>query len=296
MIVLNLILYYLVIIPLSLLPMPVLYLISDGVYVLVYHGFGYRKKVVLQNIRNSFPEKSAEEHIKISKQFYRYFCDVILETLKTFTISEKELAKRVICRDPSAIDKYYDRKQSVIIAAGHYNNTQLFACGIDRLVKHKVGGLYQPLTNKFFEEKMRKVRGKYGLTMVPVKEVKIFFDDNTNELIAPAFAIDQSPSNPNKAYWTTFLNQDSGVLFGTEKYAKEYNFPVVYCRMNMVKRGHYSLDFMDVIEKPRETAYGEITEKVTRLLEKDIRVEPQYWLWTHRRWKHKKPAEVNNQL
>ncbi|MFY9307463.1 MAG: lysophospholipid acyltransferase family protein [Bacteroidia bacterium] len=296
MIVLNLILYYLVIIPLSLLPMPILYLISDGVYVLVYHGFGYRKKVVLQNIRNSFPEKTTEEHIKISKQFYRYFCDVILETLKTFTISERELAKRVVCHDPGVIDKYFDRGQSVIIAAGHYNNTQMFAVGIDRLLKHKVGGIYQPLTNKFFEEKMRKVRGKYGLTMVPTKKVKEFFDDNTNELIAPAFAIDQSPSNPNKAYWTTFLNQDSGVLFGTEKYAKDYNFPVVYCRMNLVKRGHYSLDFMDVVEKPRETAYGEITEKVTRLLEKDIRAVPQYWLWTHRRWKHKKPAVVNEQL
>ena len=290
--VFNILLYYLVIIPVSSLPFPILYKLSDGLYFLFYYVLGYRKKIVLQNIRNSFPDKSEKECIEICKKFYKHFCDIVVESLKTFTISEKEVLKRVVCNNPEFINKYYDRKQSVIIAAGHYNNQELFAVVIDMLIKHKAGGIYQPLTNKYFENKMRATRGKYGLTMIPTNKVKHFFEDNANELIAPAFAMDQSPSNPNKAHWMTFLNQDTGVLYGTEKFAKEYNFPVIYCGMNKVKRGFYSLDFSDVTDTPRETAHGEITEKVMRLLEKDIQAVPQYWLWSHRRWKHKKPEGI----
>ncbi len=282
-------LYYLLIIPISLLPFPILYKLSDGIYILFYYVSGYRKKIVLQNIRNSFPDKSEKEHIEICKKFYKHFCDMVVESLKTFTISEKEARKRVVCNNPEVINKYYDQKRSVIIAGGHFNNPELFAVSIDMLIKHKVGGIYQPLTNKYFEAKMSSTRSKYGLTMVPTKKVKHFFDDNVKELIAPVFAFDQSPSNPKSAYWMKFLNQDSGMLFGTEKFAKEYNFPVLYLRMNKEKRGHYSLDFFDVTDSPKETAFGEITEKVTHLLEKDIQAIPQYWLWTHRRWKHKRP-------
>lgn len=289
MIVFNALLYYLVIIPISLLPFPLLYALSDGLYILFYYMFGYRKKVVLQNIRNSFPDKTEKEHIEICKKFYRHFCDLVVESLKTFTISEKEVLKRVICTNPEVIDKYFDQKRSVIIAGGHYNNWELFAVAVDALIKHKTVGIYKPLSNKYFDDKMRGTRGKYGLEMISTKDVKTFFDTHINVLTATIFGTDQSPSNPNNAYWMKFLNQDTGVLFGAEKFAKEYNYPVVYGRLNKLKRGHYSLDFTDVTETPTETAYGEITEKITLLLEKDIQDIPQYWLWTHRRWKHKRP-------
>jgi len=289
MIVFNALLYYLVIIPISLLPFPLLYALSDGLYVLFYYMLGYRKKVVLQNIRNSFPDKTEKEHIEICKKFYRHFCDLVVESLKTFTISEKEVLKRVIFTNPEVIDKYFDQKRSVIIAGGHYNNWELFAVAVDALIKHKTVGIYKPLSNKYFDGKMRGTRSKYGLEMISTKEVKPFFDKHINVLTATIFGTDQSPSNPNNAYWMKFLNQDTGVLFGAEKFAKEYNYPVVYGRLNKLKRGHYSLDFTDVTETPTETAYGEITEKITLLLEKDIQAIPQYWLWTHRRWKHKRP-------
>ncbi|MES2395371.1 MAG: lysophospholipid acyltransferase family protein [Bacteroidota bacterium] len=289
MIVFNALLYYLVIIPVSLLPFPLLYALSDGLYILFYYMLGYRKKVVLQNIRNSFPDKTEKEHIEICKKFYRHFCDLVVESLKTFTISEKEVLKRVICTNPEVIDKYFDQKRSVIIAGGHYNNWELFAVAVDALIKHKTVGIYKPLSNKYFDGKMRGTRSKYGLEMISTKEVKPFFDKHINVLTATIFGTDQSPSNPNNAYWMKFLNQDTGVLFGAEKFAKEYNYPVVYGRLNKLKRGHYSLDFTDVTETPTETAYGEITEKITLLLEKDIEAIPQYWLWTHRRWKHKRP-------
>lgn len=290
MIVVNVLLYYLVIMPISLLPFPLLYGFSNFLYVMIYHVTGYRKKVVMQNIRNSFPERSEQEHQEICKKFYRHFCDLVVESLKAFTISKNEVAKRVICNDPSEINKYFDLKRSVIISGGHYNNWEIFAVAVDELIKHHTVGLYTPLSNKYFDGKMRSTRGRYGLEMISTKDVKRFFEANKNKLIATIFGSDQSPSNPNNAHWITFLNQDTGVLFGTEKYAKEYDMPVFYGRLNKVKRGYYTLDFVLITDTPRETTTGEITEKVARLLEKDIQHLPQYWLWTHRRWKHKRPA------
>ncbi|MFY9307464.1 MAG: lysophospholipid acyltransferase family protein [Bacteroidia bacterium] len=290
MIVLNILLYYLVIIPISLLPFPVLYFISDFLYLLIYHIVGYRKKVVISNIQNSFPEKTEKDCIKISKLFYRHFCDLVVESLKAFTISERQVQKRVVCRHPELIDMYFEQNRSVIIAGGHYNNWELFAVAVDKIIKHDTVGIYTPLRNKFFDDKMRSTRSKYGLQMVATREVKRFFEENKHRLTATIFGVDQSPSNPKSAYWMTFLNQETGVQFGTEKFAKEYGYPVLYGRLNKVKRGHYELEFVLVTDNPGQMAYGEITEKVTRLLEKDIQAGPQYWLWTHRRWKQKRPV------
>ncbi len=293
MLIVNALLYYLVIIPISLLPFPLLYGFSDFLFVLFYYIIGYRKKIVLGNIQRSFPEKSHKEHMEICKKFYRHFCDLILESLKTFTISEKQVLKRVTCKNPEVIDKYYDRKQSVIIAGGHYNNWEIFAVAVNALIKHKAIGIYKPLTNTYFDKKMRDTRSKYGLYMISTKIVKQVFEEEANNLTATIFAIDQSPSNPKSAHWMKFLNQDTAVLFGTEKYAKEYNYPVVYGRINKEKRGHYNFELFDVTDQPASTAHGEITEKITRLLEKDIQHIPQYWLWSHRRWKHKPEASKN---
>lgn len=292
MIVFNILLYYLVIIPVSLLPFPILYALSDFLYLIFYYVIGYRKKVILGNIQRSFPEKSAKEHTEICKKFYHHFCDLILESLKTFTISERQIKKRVHCKNPEAINKYYDQKRSVIIAGGHYNNWELFAVAVDAEIKHKAIGIYKPLTNKYFDGILQKTRSKYGLYMISTKIVKQVFDEQKNNLTATIFAIDQSPSNPQKAHWTTFLNQDTGVLFGTEKFAKDYNQVVVYGRINKEKRGHYSYEFFDVTDKPLETAHGEITEKVTRMLETDINRHPEFWLWSHKRWKHKRPQKI----
>lgn len=287
--IVNYIIYYCLIIPVSLLPFPLLYGLSDFLFFLFYYVLGYRKKIVTGNIKRSFPEKSEKEQLQIARKFYRHFCDLILESIKTFTISEKEVAKRVVCKNPEAINKYYDQNRSVIIAGGHYNNWEIFAVGVDALIKHKAVGIYKPLSNKFFDEKIRGTRGKYGLYMISTKIVKRVFDEEVNNLISTIFAIDQSPSNSNNCYWMEFLNQETGVLFGVEKYAKEYNFPVVYGRINKEKRGHYSFEFFPVFDNPRETEYGKITEKVTKMLAEDIQAIPEYWLWTHRRWKHKKP-------
>jgi Kdo2-lipid IVA lauroyltransferase/acyltransferase len=291
MIIVNLLLYYLVIIPVSLLPFPLLYGFSNLLYYGFYYVFGYRKQVISDNIRRAFPEKSEEERKIICKRFYRHFCDLILESIKAFTISEKEVKKRVVCKNPELVNKYYDRGKSVIIAGGHFNNWEIFAVAVDMLIKHQAIGIYKPLTSSYFDRKMYQTRSKYGLYMISTKIVKQVFDEEIKNLTATIFAIDQSPSNPDKAHWMKFLNQDSAVLTGTEKYAREYNYPVLYGRINKEKRGYYSFELFEVTDHPLETKEGEITEMITHMLEKDINAAPEYWLWSHRRWKHRLSSE-----
>lgn len=287
--ILNNLFYYGIITPISLLPFPLLYGLSDFLYYVIYYGFGYRKKVVFQNLSNSFPEKTKGEHIEIAKKFYRHFCDLTLESLKVFTISEKEVNDRMVLKNPEVVDRFFDQGKSVIIAGGHYNNWELFAVAIDSMVKHQTIAIYKTLTSKYFDEKMQVTRGKYGLRMISAKLVKEVFESEKDNLTATIFGIDQSPPFADKCHWITFLNQDTGVLFGAEKYAKEYDYPVVYCRINKEKRGYYSFEFEDVSDRPNQTKHGEIVEKVTRMLELDILKKPEFWLWSHKRWKHKRP-------
>ncbi len=286
---LNYLLYYLVIIPISILPFRVLYILSDIIYIILYRIIGYRKAVVLRNIRNSFPEKTPAEHQSICNKFYHHLCDLLVESLKIFTISSEEAAKRMKLLNPELFQKYYKEGKSIILAGGHFNNWELFAVVIAQNIPHKALGIYQPLTNKFFDNKMRETRSRYGLRMISTKIVKKIFEEEKANLTTTIFATDQSPSNPNNCYWMKFLHQDTGVLFGAEKYAKEYNYPVVYGRINKVKRGYYTFEFATVCDTPNDTPYGFITEAATKMLELDILAAPEYWLWSHKRWKLKKP-------
>ncbi|HZV71071.1 MAG TPA: lysophospholipid acyltransferase family protein [Saprospiraceae bacterium] len=282
------ILYYLVLVPVSILPFPVLHIVSRVFYVILFYVAGYRKKVVIANIRNSFPDKTSIECAVIAKQFYKHLCDVLLESQKIFTISKKQLANHIQCKNPKVVNQYYDQGRNVIIAVGHCNSWELMLTAFNTFFKHRAVVIYQPLRNKFFDRRMIQARSRQGTIMLPVREVKDFFNTPASELHATVFAIDQSPSNPEKSYWMKFLNQDTAVLFGTEYYAKAYDLPVIYARLKKLRRGYYELEFVEVSGKPVDTAHGEITEKVTHLLEQDIIAQPEYWLWSHRRWKHKK--------
>lgn len=289
--VVNRIFYYGFIIPLSLLPFPVLYFLSDVLYVLMYYVVGYRKKVVMENLRNSFPEKSAKEIVDISKKFYHHFCDVTLESLKMFTISEEQAKKRMVYYDEHIAEKYYQRGKSVIVAMAHYNNWEMVAITVAFAMKHKTYAIYKPLTNPYFDRKIRSSREKYGLTMMHNRTVKEDFAAMKDQLTATFFLIDQAPSPHSRPYWMTFLNQDTGVLLGTEKYAKDYNYPVLFLDIRKPKRGYYTCRFVDITDQPNSFADGQITEIVTKRLEEDIRREPEFWLWSHRRWKRKRPTE-----
>jgi KDO2-lipid IV(A) lauroyltransferase len=289
--IINRIVYYGFVLPISLLPFPLLYLLSDFLAFLMYYVIGYRKKTVVQNLKNSFPEKSNEERTRIAKKFYRHFCDVTLESLKMFTISSEDVLNRIEYLDMDIPKKYYDRGKSIIVAMAHYNNWEVVAVSVDRSTKHNVYTIYKPLTNKYFDKKVIESRTKYGLRMIHNRTVKEDFEKMKNELTSTYFLIDQAPSVHSKPHWMTFLNQDTGVLMGAEKYAKEYDFPVLFLDMQKPKRGFYSCRYIDVTDSPRSFAEGELTEKLTRILEERIREKPEFWLWTHRRWKRKRPVE-----
>lgn len=286
--IVNRIFYHGLIIPLSLLPFGVLYLFSDILAFLMYYVVGYRKKVIMENLKNSFPDKSEAERTLIAKKYYSHFCDLALESLKMFTISEKDAKERMVYLDTHIAQKYYDQGKSLIVAMAHYNNWEMVAVTVDQAIPQQAYAIYKPLTNAYWDKKMLTSREKYGLKMILNKRVKRDFEGMKNDLTATFFLIDQAPSYHSTPHWMTFLNQETGVLLGTERYSKDYDFPVVFLEVWKTKRGHYTCRFVDVFSDPRSTGEGEITEKVTRLLEAQIIEKPEFWLWSHKRWKRKR--------
>jgi KDO2-lipid IV(A) lauroyltransferase len=274
---------------LSLLPFPLFYLFSDLVYFLIYYVFGYRKKVVFENLRNAFPEKSEKEIRQIGKAFYKYLCDLILETFKTLTISEAE-AKRRCCVTPQAaaiFEKYYTEKKSVIIVMGHFGNWEWSGNAFSLTCRHQLYVIYHPLTNRYFDGLIYRMRTRFGTKLIAMRDTYKDMVRFKDEINATAFIADQTPS-PDSAYWTTFLNQDTPVFRGTEKIARKVNYPVIYSSVKRVKRGYYEIHAEVLFDDPRSTSDGEISEAHTRKLEKEIREQPEIWLWSHRRWKHRR--------
>jgi KDO2-lipid IV(A) lauroyltransferase len=284
--------YYLFILPLSLLPFWILYRISDGAYLILYYVIGYRKKVVRSNMANSFPEKTPAERTIIEKKFYRHFCDLVVESLKVFSISKDDACRRMQIIGTDLMDKFYDQGRSVVLVSAHYANWELGAVALDIMVKHQVIAIYQPLTNKYMDKKLLASRTRFGLDVMPVKQVKEEFERRKSKVEAPGFLIDQAPRRDSKSHWMTFLGQDTAVLTGAERYAVAYNYPVIYLHGEKLKRGHYRYTVQVVTDEPAKTSPGEITEKTNRILEEEIRRCPELWLWTHRKWKQRRPESA----
>lgn len=286
--------YYLVlpfIYLISLLPFPLLYLLSDFLYVIIYYVAGYRKQVVMQNLRNSFPEKSEQELKRLCKDFFYYLCDIMLESLKPLTISKKAIIAR--CKfDPKSLallQKLAEDNRSIIMVMGHFGNWEWSGHPYSLLLKYQLVVLYHPLGNKYYDGLMLKMRERNGTKMIPMKTAFKEMLARRNELTTTVFIADQT-AQPDNAYWTTFLNQDTAVFKGTEVIARKLNQPVVYAAVKRVKRGYYEMYAEMLCEHPQTTADGEISEMHTRRLERDIIAQPEIWLWSHRRWKHKRPV------
>ncbi len=275
----------------SLLPFPLLYLFSDFVFVLIYYVIGYRRKVVTENLKNSFPEKSEGEIAALRKKFYRYFCDLFLETFKTLTIRREEMIKHCHMNATSVklMNKYYEEKKSVVLVLGHLGNWEWGGNAFSLQCKHQLFVIYHPLENKFFNRLIIDMRTRFGTKLI---EMKNTFRDMVNSkkiISATAFIADQTPP-PENAYWTKFLNQDTPVFQGTEKISRKMNYPIVYIGIKKIKRGYYELFAETLCEHPSTTSEGEISETHTKQLEEEIKKLPETWLWSHRRWKHKRSA------
>jgi KDO2-lipid IV(A) lauroyltransferase len=287
----NAVLFYLAlpfIYLISYLPFRVLYLFSDVMFLLVYRVIGYRKTVVTTNLERSFPDKSPNEISDIRSRFYRYFCDLSLEILKTLTVSPSALTKRFICGDMSAFERFYESKQSVIIVLGHLGNWELCGAYFSQLPLHQLYVLYHPLTDKHFDRLLYRMRTRLGVRLYPMKSAFRGMVKDRNKLTATAFIADQSPS-PSGAHWMTFLNQDTAVFKGTETIARKLDYPVIYLSVIRVRRGLYKISSELLTEHPLELPENALTELHTKRLEKDVIANPETWLWSHRRWKHKRP-------
>ena len=271
----------------SVLPFFMLYGLSDLVFVLLYYVFGYRRKVVTQNLQRAFPQKTAAEIASLRRTFYRYFCDLLLETFKTLTISRNEMLRR--CNlDPSAkqlFDTLENQGKSSIIVMGHLGNWEWGGNAFSLACRQPLYVIYHPLTNPYYNRFIMNMRKRFGSRLIAMKDTFREMVANKSHISATAFIADQTPP-PEGAYWTTFLNQETPVFWGTERIARKLNFPVVYVSILRQRRGYYTLFAEMLCDKPSGTSEGEISQMHTRRLEKDIVMKPETWLWTHRRWKH----------
>lgn len=283
----NRILYYGLVVPFSKLPFSILYFLSDIFCFVLYRIVGYRKDVIGGNIRRSFPDKTEKEIKAIEKEFYSHFCDLIVESVKTFTITKEESLKRMKIVNADVLNKFYDEGRHITTIGGHNGNWELYATACAMQVKPDAVALYTPLSSPFFDKIMRKSRSRYGLQMIPTKENdKLPVDQKTPTMFI--FGIDQSPKKSQRAYWMEFLNQETGVQYGAEKFARVNDTAVVMGNISKLKRGYYEVEYTLVCENVSDKPEGWVIDKGTRMLEERILRQPQYWLWSHKRWKHKK--------
>lgn len=255
----------------------------------MFRIIGYRKQLVWENLRNSFPDKSREELLVIRKKFYKHLCDIFLETFKTLTVSKSVMLKHCYF-SPEAktlFDSLAAQKRSAILVMGHIGNWEWAGNTFSLECDQQLYVIYHPLANKYLNNLVYNMRTRFNTRLIAMRETYKEMASRRAEVNVTAFIADQTPHREN-AYWTMFLNQDTAVFTGTEKIARKLNYPVVYAQVKKVKRGYYEINAEMLVENPSATTEGEITKLHTRRLEKDIIAQPETWLWSHRRWKHKR--------
>jgi KDO2-lipid IV(A) lauroyltransferase len=283
--------YYLLVYPLSLLPLRVLYFFSDLIFILFVTLIPYRKKVINKNLKHSFTQLNQKELRKLRRRFYRHLGDLLIEGVKNLSITENELSKRFKVKNNTIMQELYLKKKSVILVSGHYNNWEWLITSQAFLFKHQAFGIGMPMSSKFWDKKVKERRERFGLVVLNANNYKTILNNSAQKFALLSLS-DQSPGNSAKSYWLTFLNQPTPVLFGTEKIAHELDCAVVYFTINKLKRGYYEMDLQLVCEDPKELSWGEITEKHSFLLEKAIKNKPEFWLWSHNRWKRSVPDNL----
>lgn len=280
---------------LALLPLKILYILSDVLCFLLYRVVHYRLRTVRTNLKNSFPEKDKTELREIERKFYQYLCDYMLEEIKLMGISFEELCRRMEYENKEIFLDMIEKYGGIILLIPHYANFE-WIIGMGAIMRK--GDLpvqvYKPLQNKYLDELFRVIRSRFGGYNVPKHSTarEVIKLRNEGKRIVLGLITDQSPNRSEAHYWTTFLNQDTVFMDGAERIAKMMSYPVFYCELIKNRRGYCKVVFDLVTEYPKTTAEGEITEIFARRLEQTIRREPAYWFWSHKRWKLKR-EEMN---
>jgi len=272
----------------SILPFRLLYLLSDSLYILFYHIVRYRKKVVKENLELIFPEKTNQERIIIMKKFYHHLCDMMVESIKSLTISESEMKKRFTFSNIEEILKHGKNNRSIVLMCGHYANFEWIFI-LQKHVNAKGYAIYKRLTNKYFDALIKRIRAKYNSHLITTKETIpiLIKSKKLGELTINGFAADQSPKVKKAFHWNGFMGIKVPIHTGAEMIAKKLDMSVVFFGVRKVKRGFYETTFTTITDNPSSFKNYEITDIYLKLVEAQIQEAPEYYLWTHKRWKHK---------
>jgi Kdo2-lipid IVA lauroyltransferase/acyltransferase len=273
----------------SILPFRAIYFVSDCLYVLLYYGLGYRKKVVTNNLKLVFPEKPEKEIDTLRKKFYKHLCDMFLEMAKTMTISETQLKKRFKILNPEELKRLENLNKSVILIFGHYASWE-WSIVIQNYINFKGLAVYKRLANKYFDKLVKDIRSKFNTDLISTKDTIQIINDNESKGIKSitGFLSDQSPRLTKEVYWGTFMGIDVPCFTGAERLAKKLDLTTAYLKVTKVKRGFYEAEIITLAENPIEFKNYELTDLFLREVEKQIYKAPEYYFWTHKRWKHKK--------
>jgi KDO2-lipid IV(A) lauroyltransferase len=244
----------------SLLPFWFLYPISDILFIILYYVIGYRRKVVQENLRNSFPEKPEDERKLIEKKYFRYMADLMMETIKSISMSAKQVHRRMICTNPELMEHYFSQGKSIIAAAGHYGNWEMACLSFGFLTDKRRMIVYKPQSNEVFTDFFNKTRSRFGATMISMRQTLRKMIEYKNELTFTVLASDQTPTLQDSKHFTTFLNQPTAVFLGVEKLTKVRDCVVIFYKIELIKRGYYTYTFVPLVEEPGKTKLYEITE------------------------------------
>ena len=277
----------------SRLPWFVLYAFSALVYFLAYYVVRHRNHVIKEQLQKVFPDKSESERTAIHKRFLKNFCDVLVEVLKSVTMSEADMRARMHVVDIAPARVRLDEGQSVMLVTSHLGNWEWLVHGMVLQLEHEVDAAYKPLHDQWAERLMLKVRGRFGVRLIPAKELLTDFIKRRGVVRALGVNADQAPVSTDQRYWTTFLGQDTAFYIGAEQIARAMRLPVFYVSVRRVRRGYYEADMRPLWDGRERLEPNQITERYARACEADVLRSPADWLWSYRRWRLKKPLYGN---
>jgi KDO2-lipid IV(A) lauroyltransferase len=278
----------------AILPFGLLYKVSDILGWVLNHALRYRKNIIRENLQRSFPSLSETQIEQLISKYYTYFADLIFETLKGFSMRKESLMGRFAYEGIEIFERYYQEGKNVILLAGHYGNWEWATLTFPLVVKHKVIGIYKPLTNKKMDSLLTKNRSKWGNNLVSMADARKSFIENKSTPSIFVLIADQSPSKLNNAQWVKFLNQDTPFLSGPDTLGRQTNYVILFCNVTRPARGHYKMCFTHLFTQERPFEEGEITRLYAGLLEQQILGEPAFWLWSHRRWKRSRSESTRS--
>lgn len=271
----------------SLLPLRIHYIFADVLYYMIYYIVRYRIHVVRKNLAISFPEKSQEELRQIENDFYRWFCDYLVESIKLMTISKDDLRRRMVFKGTELIDETVKTGQSCAVYLGHYGNWEwITSLPLWVTPDAQCGQIYHPLENKTFDALFLHLRQRMGAVCIPMAETlrRILDYKRANKPVVIGYIADQKPYWTNIHHWVDFLHHDTPVLTGTERIARKVNHAVFYLDVRRIHRGYYEAEFRLITREPQQMKEFEITDIYYRMLEESIQRTPAFWLWSHNRW------------